>query len=193
MGILPKSQLEEKTDEELVGLILQDSDCFVHIMNRYESKLIAFIRRISGVNIQDAEDALQEVFIKVYKNLNSYDLNLKFSSWIYRIARNHVISEYRKKKSRGEVFLIDEEWNTFVSELNIENELDQKFDKELIMVALKKINPKYREVLILKFLEERDYNEISDILKIPIGTVGTLINRGKKKLAQEINKNKRLV
>ncbi|MBT4120979.1 MAG: RNA polymerase sigma factor [Candidatus Magasanikbacteria bacterium] len=179
---------EGKNDIELVQLALKNPDYFVCIMKNYEDKLIRFIRRISGANIQDAEDVLQEVFIKVYKNLNSYDNNLKFSSWIYRITRNYVISEFRKKKSRGEAFLVDEEWGTFVSELNIEKELDKKINREVLLKVIDNIDIKYREVLILKFLEERDYKEISDILKKPAGTVGTLINRAKKKLRQEIEK-----
>lgn len=179
---------EGKTDAELVVLTLENSGFFAGIMKRYEARLLRFIRRISGVNIQDAEDVLQEVFIKVYKNLNAYDNTLKFSSWIYRITRNYVISEFRKKKARGEVYLIDEEWNTFISDLNIEKELDKKINREVLLKVIDKIDIKYKEVLILKFLEERDYKEISDILKKPVGTVGTLINRAKKKLKQEIEK-----
>jgi len=179
---------EGKNDAELVVLALQNPDYFICIMKNYEDKLMRFIRRISGVNIQDAEDVLQEVFIKVYKNLNAYDDTLKFSSWVYRITRNYVISEFRKKKARGEVYLIDEEWNTFISELNIEKELDKKINRGILLKVIDNIDIKYREVLILKFLEERDYKEISDILKKPVGTVGTLINRAKKKLKQEIEK-----
>lgn len=195
MAILPDCQPHTtrvrgkiKTDKELVILTLNNSDYFACIMQRYETKLIRFIRRISGVNIQDAEDILQEVFIRVYKNLNSYDSDLKFSSWIYRITRNYVISEFRKKKARGEVYLVDEEWNTFVSELNIESDLDREINRDILLKILDKIDLKYREVLILKFLEDRDYKEISDILKKPVCTVGTLINRAKKKLKQEIEK-----
>ena len=186
MGILLDCQT--KTDEELVVLTLENSGYFACLIEKYEKKLLRFIRRISGVNIQDAEDILQEVFIKVYKNLNSFDDNLKFSSWIYRITRNYVISEFRKKKSKGEVFLIDEEWNIFVSDLNIETEIDKEIDKEILLKVLDKIDIKYREALVLKFLEGYDYKEISDILKKPIGTVGTLVNRAKKKLRQEIEK-----
>ena len=185
MGILLDCQT--KTDGELVILTLENSGYFACLIERYEEKLLRFIRRISGVNIQDAEDVLQEVFIKVYKNLNAYDNNLKFSSWIYRITRNYVISEFRKKKSRGEVFLVDEEWNIFVSDLNIETELDKEIDKEILLKVLDKIDIKYREVLVLKFLEGYNYKEISDILKKPVGTVGTLINRAKRKLRQEIS------
>ncbi len=176
-----------KTDNELVELTLENSSYFACLMKRYEASLLRFIRRISGVNIQDAEDILQEVFIKVYKNLNAYDTSLKFSSWIYRITRNYVISEFRKKKSRGEVFLVDDEWNIFVSDLNIEKELDKEIDKDILLKVLDKIDIKYREVLVLKFLEGYDYKEISDILKKPIGTVGTFINRAKRKLKQELS------
>lgn len=178
---------EGKTDEELVPLVLENQSYFLCLMEKYESKLLRYIMRISGIRHEDAEDILQEVFIKVYENLYGFDLDLKFSSWIYRIAHNHVISEFRKKKNRMEIILSEEDdWHSFVSDLNIVHEVDVKLSKEVINKVLNNLDVKYREVLFLKFLEERDYKEISDILKKPMGTVATLINRAKEKFKKEL-------
>ncbi|MFZ2189437.1 MAG: RNA polymerase sigma factor [Candidatus Magasanikiibacteriota bacterium] len=180
---------EGKTDEELVPLVLENQSYFLCLMEKYESKLLRYIMRISGVRYEDAEDILQEVFIKVYENLYGFDSDLKFSSWIYRIAHNHVISEFRKKRNRMEIILSEEEdWHNFVSDLNIAHEVDAKLSQEVINKVLNNLDIKYREVLFLKFLEERDYKEISDILKKPMGTVATLINRAKEKFKKELVK-----
>ena len=181
------------TDEELVPLILQDQENFLYLVRRYEEKLTRYIRRISGLDKEDIEDLLQEVFIKVYQNLNDFDTSLKFSSWIYRITHNHVISNFRKSKARPVTISIDEETEIarrIASGIDILKEVDQGLQKKVVVDVLKKMDKNYKEVLILKFLEEKDYNEISDILQRPIGTVGTLINRAKKQFKQIVEREK---
>lgn len=191
--MLKNKQRQNKTDEELVVLILKDQDYFLYLMERYEKKLLRYIRRISYASIEEAEDILQEVFIKVYQNLNNFDLSLKFSSWIYRITRNQVISNYRKSKTRPQIVILDQN-NSFLenlaSDLDLDKEIDLKDFQDKIRHILGKLEIKYREVLILKFLEEKDYREISDILQKPMGTVGSLINRAKKQLKKELLKEK---
>jgi RNA polymerase sigma-70 factor, ECF subfamily len=175
--------LEHKKDEELVKLILKNQDNFLYIVRRYEEKLKRYIHRISGLIDEDVEDLLQDVFIKVYQNLNDFDTNLKFSSWIYRIAHNETISNYRKMKSRPQNVSYDDDpalANMLASKSDFVKEIEKEYDAKVIRGVLAKIDEKYREVLILKFIEEKDYNEISDILQKPIGTVGAMINRGKK-------------
>ncbi|MCK5123440.1 MAG: RNA polymerase sigma factor [Candidatus Pacebacteria bacterium] len=174
---------KELSDEELVEKSLQDIDYFAFIYERYEKKLTRYILRISSFSFEEAEDVLQEAFLKAWKNLNEFNGDLKFSSWIYRIVRNTTITEWKKSQSKGQDKKqdIDEElFQNLPSSLNIEKEANQKFDKKNIRKILQLMPEKYREVLILKFLEEKDYQEISDILKKSSGTVATLINRAKK-------------
>jgi RNA polymerase sigma-70 factor, ECF subfamily len=178
----------EKSDEELVKLVLENQDYFICLMQRYSDKLIRYIIRISGVSQDDAEDILQDIFIKVYKNLNDFNTGLKFSSWIYRIAHNHTISNYRKAKSRGDlnsIDLDDEGVKELAAELSIQKNIDQEITKVQVGKILNQLDPKYKEVLVLRFLEEKDYNEIADILKKPLGTIATLINRAKKQFKQK--------
>lgn len=180
-----------KTDEELVNLTLKDQDYFLYIMKRYEGKLSRYIMRISGVTREEAQDILQEVFIKTYRNLNDFDTSLKFSSWIYRIARNEAISAYRKSKSKKQDILIDvddEMLDKIASDFDTSREINQEFLRKSIINILNNIDKKYREVLVLKFLEEKDYKEISYILKKPMGTIATLINRAKKEFKKEMER-----
>ncbi|MDD4358503.1 MAG: sigma-70 family RNA polymerase sigma factor [Candidatus Pacebacteria bacterium] len=186
---------ENTTDEEVVKLVLKDQKYFIILVKRYEEKLFRYISRISNFNEPEREDILQDVFVKVYVNLNSFNSNLKFSSWIYRITRNEVINNFRKFKRRPQIARIDPDDDFMArigSQLDLEHEINTKVDMDNIKNVLNQINDKYKEVLILKFLEEKDYREISDILKIPMGTVATYINRGKKELKQKIKKYDKL-
>ena len=179
------------TDEAVVIAALADKEQFGVLMDRYEAKLRRYIARLGIRNPDDQLDVLQDIFIKVYRNLNGFDPKLKFSSWIYRIAHNEAISSYRKKNVRPEGHLIadSEELLSFAAGNldSAELQFDQTVNADVIHQALKRLDQKYAGVLILRFFEHKDYDEISDILQIPIGSVGTLIHRGKKQLATVIN------
>ena len=180
----------ELSDEKLVVLALTDRNFFSIIVERFEAKLIRYIKRL-GIHIhEDRQDILQEIFIKVYKNLNGFDTQLSFSSWIYRIAHNEAISWFRKQKARPEGHLVGEatELFSYIPDTNqsAEQLLEATIDAQYLQIALNALDTKYRGPLILRFFEHKEYDEISDILKIPIGTVGTLIARGKKKLKETI-------
>lgn len=189
MEVRSEGDQGQVSDEDLVLRVLDDPDEYVHLMNRYEERLLRFIRRITNVPNEDAEDILQEVFIKAYENLRGFDSSLKFSSWIYRITHNQVISHHRKRQARPQVSAsIDDEVlsNTLASDMATDTAAKEHFDQKHIEEALKSIDQKYREVIVLKYIEDKSYDEISAILKKPVGTVGTLINRAKKHLYHAI-------
>lgn len=173
------------SDKDLVEMTLREKSSFGFIVDRYEGKLRRYIVRL-GIKNEDQLDVLQEVFIKAYKNLNSFDKDLSFSAWIYRIAHNEAINWYRKLKVRPEGNLVidsDEVLNFIKETTETPDEIfDKDLDAKILNQALSEIKEKYREVLILRFFEGLEYEEISDILKIPVGSVGTLLYRGKKQL-----------
>ena len=181
------------SDAEVVKMTLKDPNQYGLLVERYEAKLQRYIARL-GVRVHDDQlDVLQEIFIKAYRNLNSFDTSLSFSSWVYRIAHNEAISFYRKKKVRPEGHLVgngDEVLSFLSSSLDTaEVKFDKSINAEEVNKALTLIDEKYREPLVLRFFEHKEYDEISDILQIPIGSVGTLIHRGKKQLATVLNKD----
>jgi RNA polymerase sigma-70 factor (ECF subfamily) len=174
--------LLQESDEKLAVLAVTDQRAFGILVDRYQSKLLRFIRTISSVRHEEAEDILQEAFIKSYRNLNSFDEQQTFSAWIYRIVRNETISHYRKRSVRPEGHLDMQEegaLDQFAHHLNIAMEAEKAEEAAMLRKALDELDPKYRDVLILQYLEEKDYKEISDILHIPMGTVATRINRAK--------------
>lgn len=190
--IIP-DQAEKISDEEIVKLTLENQNYFLHIINRYQTKLFNYIRRITNISSEDSEDLLQEVFLKAYLNLNGFDQELKFSSWIYAITRNQVISYHRKMKVRAEgnaVTLEDVNAKEIMSDFDIHDDLDLKYLQENIFKILDNLDEKYREIIILKVFEEKNYKEISDIIKRPIGTVGSMMNKAKEKFRQELKRQK---
>ncbi len=183
--------LETATDAEVVARTLVDTSAFTLLVERYEEKLVRYIRRLGIRNTEDGEDVLQEIFIKVYKNLNAFDSSLSFSSWIYRIAHNEAISFYRKQTVRPEGHQLPDSTDvlTWLPEETIDSAerlFDSRVNATVVQQALIDLDSKYRDAIILRFFEHKEYDEISDILKIPIGSVGTLIHRGKKQLADLI-------
>jgi RNA polymerase sigma-70 factor (ECF subfamily) len=181
------------SDEEIVAMTLREHSSFGFIIERYEAKLKRYIGRLGVRSYDDQADVMQEIFIKAYKNLNSFDTSLSFSSWIYRIAHNEAVSWYRKHNVRPEGHLIADGEEVLALIKSKEEGVDVAFDKEVnaeeLGRAMAELDDKYREVLILRYFENKEYEEISDILKIPTGSVGTLISRGKKQLYNVLNQS----
>ena len=183
---------QDKTDEELVDLTKKNTRYYSCLIDRYEEKIKRYILRLSGAEKETLEDVAQEVFLKAYVNLNSFNRELKFSSWLYRIAHNETISHWRRNKSAngGSVSFDELDFlKTILSDgKNLEDQVYWKLDGQQAVRALENLDEKYRDVLVLAFLEDKSYQEIAEILKKPIGTVGTLISRAKKRLAEELKK-----
>ena len=176
-----------KTDQELVIDALSDKHAFSEIVHRYEVSIRRYVRRLGCTDNSDMDDVMQEIFIKVFINLNDYDKGLKFSSWLYRIAHNETITFFRKKNVRPSVLtLSSEDAEEFFAQLVDGKDFIelayQQDDVHMMRDLLSHLDQKYRGIFMLRFLEEKSYTEISDILKIPEGTVATLINRGKREL-----------
>ncbi len=186
------SECEQKNDLQLVVLSLDNQEYYYCLMKRYEIPLMNYVRKLSGMNQSDVEDVLQDIFMLAYQNLNDYDRQFKFSSWIYRIAHNQTVSMLRKKtKNYRNISWDEHDLDQIVqSDFDMEKKIFQNLDYQNLLHIIDLLPLKYKEVLLLKFVEGKDYQEISDILRKPIGTIGTLINRAKKKLIQKIEKNK---
>ena len=180
-------------DEELVTLSLKESEYFYCLMRRYEEKLGRYLRRFTYLGDDDIADIVQESFISVYQHLNNFDSSLKFSSWIYRIVHNQALNFIKKNKQSLKIEMINSDDNFIdwlVSDTNIEKETLVKEQNEHISSLLSQLKPDYQEVLVLKFFEDRDYQEISDILQKPMGTVATLISRAKIQFKKIYEKEK---
>ena len=177
------------SDKEIIQLTLDNIDYFACVFLKYEKKLLRYVAKLSDCQLVEAEDILQEAFIKIWKNLRGYDNNLLFENWIYRIVHNEAISHWRKK-ARHNKYLATSEGPILNLETSEDADSSVEADENYkdIEVFLPHLEEKFREVLLLKYFENKSYDEISDILKIPEGTVATRINRAKKAMKKLISK-----
>ena len=187
MNTVVDTDVLEYKDEELAKYVQEgDVEKFGLLMKRYSGKLFRYGKKFLS-NDDNIEDVVQDVFIKTYQNIQSFDITQRFSPWIYRIAHNTYINAIKKQNS-GPLYLFDFDTlvsHTVVEENPIIKEREQKEMKDIVDKGLKEIEPKYREILVLYYIEDFSYKEIAEILQIPIGTVGVRIMR-----AKEILKNK---
>lgn len=180
---------EHLTDEAILTRSLTEKEFFAHIIDRYEKKLRAYIQRKSHASPSDIDDVLQNVFIKVYKNMKEFDSSLRFSSWIYRICYYEMIDWYRKEKRSPYIsFDADDTLiHTLASEDNTAAIALSEEKKKVIKNALDALDQKYKDIIELRFYEDKSYEEIADILRIPPGTVATHLNRVKKILKEKLH------
>ncbi len=170
------SEITTLTDEEIVVIVRSSNrEHYAEIIDRYSKKLLRYAITIVH-DETGARHVVQDSFIQAYINLNGFDIEKKFSSWIYRIVHNQAINsvkKYRKETPLPEDFDI-------AGDENIVQEYEREEDKILIDRCLKSLPLMYAEPLSLYYLDEKTYDEISDILRIPIGTVSIRIYRAKK-------------
>ena len=178
------------SDEELIANFNEDHECFKYLFERYESRIKAYVKRITGASHEVVEDITQEVFVKIYLNIDKFNNSYKFSSWIYRIAHNQAVNVFLyEKRHKTESFQYDEvgELKTVLIDRNdIWKEIQQSNINEKLNNALSLISKKYQEVIKLNYFNEKNYKEISEKLGRPVNTVGTMLNRGKKLLKEEL-------
>ena len=177
------SKCKGLSDSEIIIKSLDDLQYFACLYDRYEKQMLNYILKISGFSKAEAEDILQDSFIKIWTKINDFDPELSFKSWLYRIVHNNTISVWRSNQSRSN--RQTEVSYQFIGYLEPEDLIEKEITHEQMQrlhSALSGMKSNYREVIILKFFENLSYEEISDVLKIPEGTVATRINRAKKQI-----------
>lgn len=178
-------KFENRTDEEIARLVPENREVFGVIIRRYQEKISRYVRRIGGGTKESVEDVVQNIFIKAYVNIKSFHEEKKFSSWLYGIAHNECIDYWRRNKKHASGISLDsntELASVLASPDDVEEQMFHKEEEERVRKILDRLPIKFREVLVLRYLEDKEYQEISDILKKPVPTVGTLLYRAKSKL-----------
>ncbi len=176
-------KISQKTDEELAALVQgKNETAFGVLMSRYQPKLLRYGRRFLSGNAP-IEDVVQEVFIKMYQNIQSYDATRPFSPWIYRIAHNMFANALRNN-SRLPFVTVDLDMFSAHAAYEIDPAADEERENARTLVdrGLKTLAPIYREVIILYYIEQLSYQEIADVLRVPVGTVGIRLRRAREAL-----------
>lgn len=177
------------SDEDLMELFQGDYEpAFNELVSRYQDRVHNFIYRYTH-NHQDCEDIVQETFLRVYRSRHSYERIARFSTWLYTIAINLAKSHYKKKKRMPKVSIHKDpsDPNDFEmvmpdKGLTPDDVLHEKLCMEEVEKALAEIPEDFREVVVLRDLQQLTYEEIADITDLPMGTVKSRINRGRSKL-----------
>lgn len=184
--------MELLINEKIKQVKRGDQSAFEDVVSFYQNKIYQHCYRMLG-NRHEAEDIAQEAFLRAYVNIHSFDDRRKFSTWLYRIATNLTIDRIRKRKP--DYYLDAEVKGTdgldMYSQLPDDNRLPDKEAEGMelrnyIHNEIAALPPKYRSIIILRYLEEFSLQEISDILDIPLGTVKTRIHRGREALRKKL-------
>lgn len=186
-GQNPLSQL---TDEELIAAYQRgSSDAFDVIVARYKHPLTNFVYRFVG-DYDECDDIVQETFVRIFRKKHSYKPRAKFSTWIYTIAGNLAKSRLRQKE-RHRLFSLSSFWTGEEGgkEIDIpdvqyaaDRDADSALKHDRIQKALNSISPKYREVVVLRDIQELSYDEIAKVTGLNLGTVKSRIKRGRTML-----------
>lgn len=183
-----KTDYKHLTDEQLI-LQFQNEDigAYVEIVMRYKDRLVNFLYRFTG-NRETAEDISQETFLKLYKNKDKYSEIAKFSTWLYTIALNEARTNFRKEKKHSAVSINDfyedshTDYQIRSDDYNPEDDANAETESFYIQKAINSLNEIHREIIVLRDIEELDYEEIAKTLDIPLGTVRSRINRARESL-----------
>lgn len=182
------------SDEELVEKIKKgDIDAYEEIIKKYENKVCGIIYHMIK-NQNDVEDLVQEVFIKVYKNLSKFKGDSSLYTWIYKITVNLCLDEVKKRKN---IIYLDEKLE--VEDGELERELpssdktqvelyEEKELKEKLHKCIGKLPEKQRVMIVLRDIKGFSYEEISEITSVKLGTVKSQINRARLKLKELLDK-----
>ena len=184
--------------------IAGDAVAWEEIVQRYHRRIYNICYRFTGSGT-DADDLTQEVFIKMYRTLNSYDVERgAFMTWVTAVTRNLLVDHFRKTRQERVTDSLDtpqsEQDDAMLLGERIpdkgpspDTRVQSREAKEAAHVALQKLSPELKEAVILRDLQDMDYREIATVLRVPEGTVKSRINRGRAELARLLQRTYRQV
>jgi RNA polymerase sigma-70 factor (ECF subfamily) len=180
-------------DQELLNRCLAGEDsAWESLLRLHTRRIYNLCYRFTG-RAEDAEDMAQEIFIKVFQTLKSYDAAQgSFSTWLNRVTRNHLVDHYRRtRKDRATASLEDEMPAAEQKSsplLEPGHQVESRERREILQLGLDKLSPDLREAVILRDLQDLDYEEIAQVLRVPQGTVKSRINRGRLELGRVLKR-----
>lgn len=164
-----------------------DREAFGELVEQYRDNVYRLAYRMCG-NAYDADEAAQEAFVAAWRALPNFRGDAKFSTWLYRLTSNAAIDVMRREKRHQTVG--DGEMVDLADDADSPQETVERTEQqEAVQKALSTLSEEYREVLLLRYMEELDYAEIAEVLQLPSGTVKSRINRAKAALKTALLKS----
>ena len=179
------------SDEQLISLFQGgDENAYIELVNRYKDKLINFIFNYLG-DLESSEDVVQETMIKLYQKKHYYKEIAKFSTWLYTIAKNLANTELRRRKQRKTTLLSqfskdDKTYELPSNDPEPGQEIQTDIVNKIIRDAVDQLSEKFKIVIVLRDIQGLSYEDISEIINVPIGTVKSRINRARLQLQVEL-------
>lgn len=161
----------------------EDKNAFRGIVEKYTPQFLSLAVKMSGGDLHAAEEAVQEIFLKIFNELERYDTRRRFFSWAYTIAVNFLRSEMRKsyvRQQKTSVPYDDTRIDNSSNYANPESEVMQAEGERLVLKALKQLKPKYHDVFILRQIQGLSVSDTAEVMDIPEGTVKTFMFRARK-------------
>ena len=160
------------------------------LVNAYSKKIFNLAYQFSG-SYEAAEDLTQEIFLKLYRSLTKFDFSRNFTAWLLTLSKNHLIDQYRKTKyektSRDE---FDEHTLASDAQDGPEAEVMESENRRMVWEGFEHLSPEIRMAVILRDIQGKSYDEIAEIMSLPLGTVKSRVNRGRLKLARVLKEYK---
>lgn len=176
--------VEARLDEnELIRSCIDgEESAFTQLVEDHQDMVLSIARRL-GAGKEQAEDIAQEVFIRVYRNLGKFEGKSKLSTWIYRIAYNTTVELWRKRKENISYdFLVDQGWQPESYGESPDKLMERGDQARLLQGLIAYLPEKYRGVIVLYYLQGKSYEQVAEIMGLPLGTVKTYLHRAKKAL-----------
>ena len=179
------------SDEKLMLLFQSGNEnAYIELVNRYKERLINFIFNYLG-DIESSEDVVQDTMIKLYQKKHYYREIAKFSTWLYTIAKNLANTELRKRKQRKTTLLSrfskdDKMYDLPSNDGEVGQEIQTEIANKIIRDAIDQLSEKFKTVITLRDIQQLSYEDISEIIDVPIGTVKSRINRARLQLQVEL-------
>ena len=187
------------TDSEMIAKCKKgDREAFNELMEKYQKKVFSISYGMLS-DYEDASDASQEVFVKVYRSIASFKGEASFATWLYRICANVCNDMLRKRQRRGVSVSLDTEEDERGSAAELvsdeptpEESLELSETQRLVRNAVNELSPEYREIIIYSDLQQMSYDEIAKILRCPTGTVKSRLNRARNALRKKLSDKREL-
>ena len=160
-----------------------DAEAFARLVEAYRGPVYRLALSM-GLSPHDAEEVAQEAFVAAWRGLPNFRGNSKFFTWLYQLTRHAAIDFLRREKRRGDTVELTECPEIGDGENQPEKIMEQQGDREAVVAAMAELTPEYREILLLRYMQELDYDEIAAVLKLPAGTVKSRLNRARAKLKE---------
>lgn len=160
------------------------------LVNTYSKRVFNLAYQFAG-SYEEAEDLTQDIFLKLYNSISKYDFEKNFTAWLLTLARNHLIDQYRKtkweKKSRDE---FDEHYLSAGINSSPEESVLAQESKKIVWEGFNHLSSEIRMAVILRDIQGKKYEEIAEIMELPLGTVKSRVNRGRLQLAKILKERK---